>query len=416
MRISYRGGGFWLGLIQAFSLYLNKYLTNTCRFTRRAQWIRVMPHESSRHSAASDDTNEGPEALRRMENLAPYKQGKMAIPGRESVIKLSSNESCFGPSPRAIEAYHAAAASVHRYPDGTQAQLRQAIARAYDLDPDRIVCGNGSEELIGLLMRCYLGEGEELLLTENHFMMCSIYGKAQGANIVLAPEKDYVVDVDALLERITPQTRVISVANPNNPTGTYVPATDIERLVEEMPENVLLILDGAYAEYVDRDDFDDGLYWGDAASNVVITRTFSKIYGLAGLRIGWAYGPAPIIEVVNRLRTPFNASGPAMAAATAAVADQAHVAMSREHTARWQERIRQSLAGLGLKVVPSVTNFYLLDFSSMPGKNAAEASAFLESDGIIPRPGSSDRFVRITIGTDAENEAVLDSLTRYLSS
>ena len=375
-----------------------------------------MPHESSRHSAASDDTNEGPEALRRMENLAPYKQGKISIPGRETVIKLSSNESCFGPSPRAIESYQAAAASVHRYPDGTQAQLRQAIARVHDIDPDRIVCGNGSEELIGLLMRCYLGEGEELLLTENHFLMCSIYGKAQGANIVLAPEKDYVVDVDALLERITPQTRVISVANPNNPTGTYVPAADITRLIEEVPENVLLILDGAYAEYVDRDDFDDGLYWVDGMSNVVVTRTFSKIYGLAGLRIGWAYGPASIIEVVNRLRTPFNASGPAMAAAAAAVADQAHVAMSREHTARWQLRIRQSLASLGLTVVPSVTNFYLLDFSSVAGKNAAEASAFLESDGIIPRPGSSDRFVRITIGTDAENEAVLDSLTRYLSS
>jgi histidinol-phosphate aminotransferase len=246
--------------------------------------------------------------------------------------------------------------------------------------------------------------------------MCSIYGKAQGANIGLAPENDFVVDVNALLERITPRTRVISVANPNNPTGTYVPAADITRLVEEVPKNVLLILDGAYAEYVDRDDFDDGLHWGNTTPNVVITRTFSKIYGLAGLRIGWAYGPAPIIEVVNRLRTPFNASGPAMAAATAAVADHAHVAMSREHTARWQERIRQSLAILGLKVVPSVTNFYLLDFSSMPGKSAAAASAFLESDGIIPRPGSGDRFVRITIGTDVENEAVLDSLARYLAS
>jgi histidinol-phosphate aminotransferase len=351
-----------------------------------------------------------------METLVPYKQGKMAIPGRESAIKLSSNESCFGPSPQALEAYHAAAASIHRYPDGSQAQLREAIAQVHGIDPDRIVCGNGSEELIGILMRCYLGESEELLLTQNHFMMCSIYGKAQAANIVLAPENDFVVDIDLLLERITPQTRVISVANPNNPTGTYVPAADITRLVEAVPRNILLILDGAYSEYVERDDFDDGLHWADSTPNVVITRTFSKIYGLAGLRIGWAYGPAPIIEVVNRLRTPFNASGPAMAAATAAVADQAHVAMSREHTARWQERIRQSLAGLGLNVVPSVTNFYLLDFSSMPGKSAVEASAFLESEGIIPRPGSSGRFVRITIGTDVENEAVLDSLARYLAS
>ena len=375
-----------------------------------------MLHTASAQSAESSTSAIAPRPLRRLDGLAPYKQGKLAIPGRETVIKLSSNESCFGPSPRAIEAYHAAAASVHRYPDGTQTELRQAIARVHDLDPERIVCGNGSEELIGILMRCYLGENEELLLTQNHFVMCSIYGAGQGAKVVLAPEKEFTVDVDALLERITPETRVISVANPNNPTGTYVPATDIARLVAEVPKNVLLILDGAYAEYVDRDDFDDGLHWGDSTSNVVITRTFSKIYGLAGLRIGWAYGPAPIIEVMNRLRTPFNANGSALAAAAAAITDQAHVAMSREHTARWQERIRHSLASLGLIVVPSVTNFYLLDFNSMPGKNAAEASAFLESNGIIPRPGSSDRFVRITIGTDAENEAVLDSLTRYLSS
>jgi histidinol-phosphate aminotransferase len=375
-----------------------------------------MPHTSSRYTTDSVFSIEAPQPLPRIQTLAPYQQGKSTIPGRDTVIKLSSNESCFGPSPRAIEAYHAAAASVHRYPDGTQAQLRQAIARVHDIDPDRIVCGNGSEELIGLLIRCYLGENEELLLTQNHFVMCSIYGKGQGAQVVQAPEKEFTVDVDALLERITPETRVISVANPNNPTGTYVPGTDISRLVAEVPKNVLLILDGAYAEYVDRDDFDDGLHWGDSTSNVVITRTFSKIYGLAGLRIGWAYAAAPIIEVVNRLRTPFNANGPALAAAAAAVTDQAHVAMSREHTARWQERIRQSLAILGLTVVPSVTNFYLLDFSTVAGKNAVEASAFLESDGIIPRPGSSDRFVRITVGTDVENEAVLDSLTRYLSS
>ncbi len=433
MRITVHGKCFvtwvmWLGQIRIFSLYLNEYFGGyfgeclgeyfRCSLPgdREDEMDTAMSHKSSLQSAASATTSEAPQPLRCMESLSPYKQGKMAIPGRESVIKLSSNESCFGPSPRAIEAYQAAAASLHRYPDGKQTLLRQAIARVHDIDPDRIVCGNGSEELIGLLIRCYLGESEELLLSENHFMMCPIYGKAQAANIVLAPERDFVVDVDALLECITPQTRVISVANPNNPTGTYVPAADIMRLVEAVPKNVLLILDGAYAEYVDGDDFDDGLHWGNTTSNVVITRTFSKIYGLAGLRIGWAYASAGIIEVVNRLRTPFNANGAAMAAAAAAIADQQHVAMCRKHTARWQERMRQSLGNLGLKVVPSVTNFYLLDFSSVPGKSGVEASAFLESDGIIPRPGNSDRFVRITIGTDLENQAALDSLARYLSS
>jgi histidinol-phosphate aminotransferase len=249
-----------------------------------------------------------------MQSFAQYKQGKSKIPGHEDVMKLSSNEGCFGPPNVAVEAYTQAAAELHRYPDGSQAALRQAIAQHHGLDPDRIVCGNGSEEVIGLLIRCYLGENDELLLPENHFVMCSIYGKGQGARIVLAPEKDFTVDVDTILDRINSKTRIISIANPNNPTGTYLPASEIERLVDNVPERIMIILDGAYAEYVDRRDYDAGAGWVDSRSNVVMTRTFSKIYGLAGLRIGWGYGPAGIIEVVNRLRTPFNASGPALAA------------------------------------------------------------------------------------------------------
>jgi histidinol-phosphate aminotransferase len=351
-----------------------------------------------------------------MKAFAPYKQGKSVLPGRDDVIKLSSNEGCFGPSPKAVAAYHAAASTLHRYPEGSQAGLRAAIAKAHGLDVDRVVCGNGSEEVIGLLIRCFLGEGEELLLSQNHFMMCSIYGKGQGADIVLAPERDFTVDVDAVLARITPKTRIISIANPNNPTGTYLPAREMERLVHNLPARVLLIIDGAYAEYVERDDFDEGFRWVDQRTNVIVTRSFSKIHGLAGIRIGWGYGPAAIIEIVNRLRTPFNTNGPAMAAAAAAIADREHVERSRAHTARWQQRIALKLTELGLGVVPSVTNFYLLDFDPAPGKTAMEAAAFLESHGIIPRPGSADRFLRITIGTDSENEAVLDALGRYLAS
>lgn len=356
-----------------------------------------------------------PSPLPRMRTFAPYTQGKSQIPGRQRVIKLSSNESCFGPSPLAIEAYRGAADEIERYPDGSQKVLRQALARLHGIDADRIVCGNGSEEVIGLLIRCYLADKDELLLSENHFMMCSIYGKGQGADIVLAPEREDRVDVDALLERITDRTRVISVANPNNPTGTYLPAGEMERLIEKVPGNVLIILDGAYAEYVDRDDYEDGMRWVDRHANVVVTRSFSKIYGLAGLRIGWGYGPAEVIEMVNRLRTPFNANGPAMAAAAAALEDQEHVRRSRLHTTQWQRRIREQLTGMGLRVVPSVTNFYLLDFEGLEGMSAREAGAFLESHGIIPRPDNGDRYLRITIGTDAENEAVLDILGRYLS-
>ena len=357
-----------------------------------------------------------PQPLQQMQTFGPYKQGKCDIPGRRKVIKLSSNEGCFGPSGVAVEAYREASNQLHRYPDGSQAALRQAIANAHGIDPDRIVCGNGSEEVIGLLIRCFVGENDELLLPENHFIMCSIYGKGQGAKIVLAPEKNFTVDVDAILDRISEKTRVISIANPNNPTGTYVPASEIKRLIDNVPKRIMIILDGAYAEYVNREDYDVGAGWVESNSNVVMTRTFSKIYGLAGLRIGWGYGPAEIIEVINHLRTPFNTNGPALAAAAAAVTDQTHVKRSREHNERWLAQISEELEKLGLQVVPSVTNFYLLNFGVLPGKSAAEAGAFLERDGIIPRPGGGDAYLRITVGTDEENQAVLNSLREYLTS
>lgn len=357
-----------------------------------------------------------PRPLARMETFAQYKQGKSKIPGKGKTIKLSSNESCFGPGQAALNAYLQAAESIHRYPDGTQAELREAIGQAYGIDPSRIVCGNGSEEIIGLLIRCYVGEGDELLLSENHFVMCSIYGKGQGADIVLAPETRFTVDVDAILERITERTRLISVANPNNPTGTWLPRSEMERLINNVPNDVLIIVDGAYAEYVVNDEYEEGIAWVESHDNVVMTRTFSKIHGLAGLRIGWAYGPAAIIEVINRLRTPFNASVPALAAATAAIADSEHVELSRRHNSKWQVRFQQEFARLGITIVPSVTNFYLLDFGDLPGKTATAAAAFLEDNGIIPRPGNNERLLRITVGTDSDNEAVIDALRRYLES
>jgi histidinol-phosphate aminotransferase len=209
---------------------------------------------------------------------------------------------------------------------------------------------------------------------------------------------------------------LIAIANPNNPTGTYLPASEIQRLIDHVPKNVLILLDGAYAEYVDRRDYHDGIACVDASTNVFVTHSFSKAYGLAGMRIGWGYGPAPVIEVLNRIRTPFNTNGPALAAATAAMGDQAHVKRTREHASRWQARLREEFGRLGLYAVPSVTNFYLLDFKSLPGKSAGAAKDFLEESGIIPRPGNDNRFLRITIGTDAENEAVLETLTRYLTS
>ncbi len=348
--------------------------------------------------------------------LAPYKQGKSRIPGTLNPIKLSSNEGCFGPSPAAVAAYEGVQQELHRYPDGAQSELREAIGDVYGIDPARIVCGNGSEEVIGLLIRSFVGPGDDVLLPENHFVMCSIYAQGLGANVVLAPEQEHTVDIDALLERVTPKTRLLAIANPNNPTGTYVNASEIERLVDSVDEEVVILLDGAYAQYVKADDFDPGFGLVDKRENVFVTHTFSKIYGLAGLRIGWGYGPAAVVDMINRLRTPFNASLPAMAAAAAAVRDREHVERVREHTHRWQLRIRERLTGLGIHVVPSVTNFYLMHFENIAGKSAEAAGRWLEVHGIIPRPAADDRCLRITIGTDEENDAVIEALTAYVES
>jgi histidinol-phosphate aminotransferase len=343
-------------------------------------------------------------------------QGKSELTGTDQPIKLSSNECCFGPSPVAIDAFRSSAKVLHRYADGAQTELRKAIARAHGLDADNVLCGNGSEELIGLLMRTFVAEGDELLLSENHFVMCSIYGTAQGAKIVLVRERDFKADVDAILKQISARTKMIALANPNNPTGTYLNVTEMQRLIDGVPPHVILLLDGAYAEYVTESDFDPGTRWIDTSQNIVMTRTFSKIYGLAALRIGWAYGPSNIIDFVNRLRSPFNASRPAMAAAAAALDDVDHVSRVREHTRRSLNRIGTELAALGVRVSPSVANFYLVNFDGTATRNASGAAAWLEARGIIPRPAGAGNYLRITVGTDEENDAVIDALRGYMEA
>ena len=349
--------------------------------------------------------------------LKPYVAGRRAVAGRDNPIKLSSNESAFGPSPRAIEAYAATAASLHRYSEPSQALLRAAIGAAHDLDPARIVCGNGSDQLIELLIRAYIRPGDELLLSQNSFEMCRIHGISAGAELVYAPETDYRISVDALLGRVTAKTRLLIIANPNNPTGTYVPAAEIARLHRALPPRVLLVLDGAYMEYVTKEDFDPGFDLARASDNVVVTRTFSKIYGLAALRIGWAYCPAGVVDVLERIRSPFNVSAPAQAAAVAAVQDQEFIRNARRHNATWIERLATALTAIGLQVVPSVANFYLIRFDAASGRSAGAAAAFLEARGIIPRAvggAEAGNVLRITVGQDHENEAVIAALTAYM--
>ena len=360
----------------------------------------------------------GPQPRRGIAKITPYVAGKSSLPEIANPVRLASNESAFGPSPNAIAAYRAVETQLHRYPDAHQAELKRAIAEVHGLEEDRIVCGNGSDELIGLLTRAYVGRGDELLISENHFVMCPIYGMVQGAKIVMAPEKNFCIDVDAILDRVTPKTRMVSIANPNNPTGTYIPREDVDRLSASLPPDVLLVLDCAYAEYVTVPEYDPGVELVRNSANVVMTRTFSKMYGLAGLRIGWAYGPTAVIEIIQRIRSPFNTTSAGMAAAAAAVQDTAYIERIREHNARWLARISDELSELGLSVVPSVANFYLIDFRACPAGSARGAVAYLEQRGIIPRPvstGAQEHVLRITVGLDEENEAVLAALRNYLS-
>jgi histidinol-phosphate aminotransferase len=349
--------------------------------------------------------------------IAPYVPGKDSIDGKETIAKLSSNEGALGPSPKAMAAYAKAAAELHRYPDGDTTKLRAALGRHYGLDPARIVCGAGSDEILNLLVRAYCGPGDELLYSQYGFLMYAINALGVGATPVAAPAKGYGSDIDAMLAAVTDRTRIVCLANPNNPTGTYVTKDDVRRLHAGLPKNVLLVIDAAYAEYVSRNDYDSGVELVDQAENVVMTRTFSKIYGLGGLRLGWMYGPAGIVDVMSRLRQPFNVNLAAQIAGVAALQDIAHTDASRTNNDIWLPWLSAELTRLGLQPVPSVGNFLLVGFGSK--ERAVAANDWLMNDGLIPRLVAGyglPEHLRITVGTEAEVKAVQASLARFVAA
>jgi histidinol-phosphate aminotransferase len=352
-------------------------------------------------------------------DIAPYVPGRTKSTGGSKLHKLSSNETPLGASPEAIAAFKAEAGHLELYPDGGSSALREAIAEVYGLNAQRIICGNGSDEILELVARAYIGPGDEGIFTEHGFLVYKIAILAAGGTPVIAPEKDLATDVDAILARVTDRTKVVFLANPNNPTGTYVPFEEIRRLHAGLPPHVLLVLDAAYAEYVRRNDYEAGMELAATAENVLMTRTFSKIYGLAALRLGWAYGPAHLIDVLNRIRGPFNVSAAAQAAGIASVRDRAFVETAVAHNETWLPWVTSELEALGLTVTPSVGNFVLIHFPDTPGKTAAEADAYLSDRGCVLRsvaayglPGA----LRMSIGTEEANRAVIAELKAFLAA
>ena len=349
--------------------------------------------------------------------IEPYVPGKSSAPGVAKIFKLSSNETPLGPSPRAIAAYQAVGARLEDYPDGSASMLREAIGRAFGLDPSRIVCGAGSDDLLNLLARAYLADGDEAIHTTHGFLVYPIATLGTGAKPVVAAETNYTASVDAILAAVTKKTKIVFLANPNNPTGTYISFDEVKRLHRGLPPHVLLVLDAAYAEYVRRNDYELGIELVATSDNVVMTRTFSKIHGLAALRLGWMFGPAHVVAAVNRIRGPFNVNAPAIAAGIAAIEDHEHQERAREHNTRWIGWLAQEFEKLGLKVTPSAANFLLIHFPQAKGRTAREADAFLTARGLILRQLGAYKLpdaLRMTVGTEEANHLVVAAIKEFL--
>jgi histidinol-phosphate aminotransferase len=353
-------------------------------------------------------------------DIQPYVPGRSEAAGAARIFKLSSNESPFGPSPKAIAAYESAEPALGVYPEGSSRILREAIAKHFGLEADNIICGNGSDEILHLIADCYLRPGDEVIFSAHAFSLYRIAALKNSTMPVVVPEPRLKMDVDGVLARVTPRTRIVFIANPNNPTGTYLSVQEMRRLHVGLPQSALLVIDAAYAEYVGRDDYEAGIELVRASENVVMTRTFSKAYGLAGVRIGWGYFPRAIAETVNRARQPFNVNAAAQRAAVAALNDQAFVEQVVRHNQTWRAwliaEIRK-LSNSGIRVDDSVGNFVLIHFAD--AKHAEKADKFLMSRGVILRGCASyglPQCLRLTVGSEEANRAALDALKEFAAS
>ena len=352
-----------------------------------------------------------------------YVGGRASVPGMDKVIKLSSNESPIGPSPKAMEALHAAAHDLELYPDGSTKKLREAIGEVHGLNPDRIVAGGeGSGPLLTMLANAYLQPGDEAIISRHAFLVYEIVTRANSATPVLIPERTtnsaIKVDVEAMLAAVTPKTRMVFVANPNNPTGSVLNREEMARLHAGLPKDVLLVIDAAYAEYVTAKDYEAGTLLVTRNDNVVMTRTFSKLYGLAGLRLGWLYAPAAVCDVLNRIRGPFNTSTLQQQVGAAAVRDRDHFWKAVAHNSKWLPWITEEIRKTGLRVDDSAANFVLIHFPKGE-KNAQAADAYLMRNGVILRGVASYGLpdcLRMTVGTEEQNRLAVSLIQQFMAA
>jgi histidinol-phosphate aminotransferase len=358
-----------------------------------------------------------PVALPQLAKVNAYVPGEAPKPGKGPSYKLASNENPLGASPKAKAVFAEMASKLDIYPDGGAHALKAALAKKNGLDPARIIVGAGSDEIFLMLGRAYLGPGDEMICTEHAFAIYAVIGQQQGAKVVEVPEKNFHADVDAILKAVTPKTKVVWLANPNNPTGTYIPYDEVKRLHANLPPHVLLVLDGAYAEFVRKNDYAVGIELASQSENVIVTRTFSKIYGLAGLRVGWGFAPPHVIDALERVRMPFNVNLVAQAVAIAALEDDEFNAKSFEHNEKELARVISELRGVGLEVMDSVGNFCVVKFPETKGKTAAEALAYMKDRGVTVRSLAGYKmpsYLRFSIGTVDGNNAAIKLTKEFL--
>ncbi len=348
-----------------------------------------------------------------------YMVGISKLPGCDKPVKLSSNESALGMSPDAIAAAQQAIQASHLYPEVDTEMLAEVLAERYRLEPSRMAFGPGSDEILARVVNTFAGPGEELIHSKNAYMQFPIYAMLAGATPVAANDRDFRYDVDTILSHVNERTRIVLIANPDNPSGTHLSAAEVRRLHAGLPDNVLLIIDAAYEEFADQDDYESGTRLVHEFDNVIVTRTFSKVYGMAGLRLGWCYGPAWAIDILIKIGPSFPVNSASFAAGIAAVRDVDHVDAVLAHNKKWIAKFSTELGVMGLKVYPSQTNFMLVEFPSEPGKTAAAANTWLNRHGIIPRQFAVESFdnkLRFTVGEDAGMEKTIEVLTEFTSA